>query len=55
MQKSLGGQIVIPPQSPSVIPIVAPASDGEPVEQKTTKVVLKPPLKGLYIYTHRYI
>lgn len=47
MQKSLGGQIVIPPQSPSVIPIVAPASDGEPVEQKTTKVVLKPPLKGL--------
>ncbi|KAG2231926.1 hypothetical protein INT48_001440 [Thamnidium elegans] len=37
MQKSLGGQIVIPPQSPSVIPIVAPASDGEPVEQKTTK------------------
>ncbi|GAA5800597.1 hypothetical protein EDC94DRAFT_604256 [Helicostylum pulchrum] len=46
MQKSLGGQIVIPPQSPSVIPIVAPASDGEPVEQKTTKVVLKPPLKG---------
>lgn len=46
MQKSLGGQIVIPSQSPSVIPIVAPSSDGEPVEQKTTKVVLKPPLKG---------
>jgi hypothetical protein len=47
MQKSLGGQIVIPSQSPSVIPIVDPASDGEPAEQKT-KVVLKPPLKGLF-------
>jgi hypothetical protein len=47
MQKSLGGQIVIPSQSPSVIPIVDPTSDGEPAEQKT-KVVLKPPLKGLF-------
>lgn len=47
MQKSLGGHIVIPSQSPTVIPIVDPTSDGEPTEQKSTKVVLKPPLKGL--------
>jgi hypothetical protein len=54
MQKSLGGQIVIPSQSPSVIPIVAPSSsDGgeqQPVEQKMTKVVLKPPLKGWFSF-----
>lgn len=48
MQKSLGGQIVIPSKGASVIPIVAPGMDGESIEQqqKTTKVVLKPPLKG---------
>lgn len=45
MQKSNSGQIVIPSKAPSVIPIVDPTSEGEATE-KTTKVVLKPPLKG---------
>jgi hypothetical protein len=45
MQKSNSGQIVIPSKAPSVIPIVNPTLEGEATE-KTTKVVLKPPLKG---------
>ncbi|KAI9478636.1 MAG: hypothetical protein EXX96DRAFT_571669 [Benjaminiella poitrasii] len=44
MQKSISGQIIIPPQSPSIIPIVNPTMEGEQVEQKT--VTLKPLLKG---------
>ncbi|KAF1800086.1 hypothetical protein V8B55DRAFT_1544195 [Mucor lusitanicus] len=45
MQKSHSGQIVIPSKAPSVIPIVDPTAEGE-ASEKTTKVVLKPPLKG---------
>lgn len=45
MQKSFGGQIVIPSQATSAIKIVNPTSSEE-VEIK--KVVLKPPLKGFY-------
>lgn len=45
MQKTHSGQIVIPSKAPSVIPIVDPTAEGE-ASEKTTKVVLKPPLKG---------
>ncbi|KAI7897743.1 uncharacterized protein BX663DRAFT_527391 [Cokeromyces recurvatus] len=44
MQNSLSGQIVIPPQSPSIIPIVNPTLEGEQTESK--KTTPKPPLKG---------
>ena len=54
MQKSNSGQIVIPSKAPSVIPIVDPTSEGEATE-KTTKVVLTPPLKGLLQHIYIYI
>jgi hypothetical protein len=46
MQKSFSGQIVLPAQSATAIPIVVP-NDAQQME---TKVVLKPPSKGFIFF-----
>jgi hypothetical protein len=46
MQKSFSGQIVLPAQSATAIPIVVP-NDAQQME---TKVVLKPPSKGFVFF-----
>ncbi|KAI9274658.1 hypothetical protein BDA99DRAFT_498161 [Phascolomyces articulosus] len=46
MQKSLASQIVIPPQSPSAIPIVAPSEGSNTSTPETKPAPTKPPSKG---------
>ena len=47
MQKSLASQIVIPPQSPSAIPIVAPSEGSNASTPEVKPSTAKPISKGL--------
>lgn len=56
MQKSIAAQFIIPPQSPSAIPIVAPSeSSGNGETDSSSKASNKPSSKGWWEFSRTWL